>query len=76
VQIDVLDYNQRKDGQELDMFDFFDNPEDYISAFNRFSRVSDMYIAGHFYGDGVIKSQSINKGIKVKKNQTVVLETS
>jgi len=52
VQIDVLDYNQRKDGQELDMFDFFDNPEDYVSTFNRFSRVSDMYIAGHFYGDG------------------------
>lgn len=52
VQIDVLDYNKRKDGQQLDMFDFFDNPEDYESTFNRFTKVSDMFIAGHFYGDG------------------------
>ena len=52
VQIDVLDYNKRKDGQQLDMFDFFDNPQDYESTFNRFAKVSDMYIAGHFYGDG------------------------
>ena len=52
VQIDVLDYNKRKDGRQLDMFDFFDNPQDYVSTFNRFSKVSDMFIAGHFYGDG------------------------
>ncbi len=52
VQIDVLDYNTRKDGQQLDMFDFFDNPQDYDSTFKRFTKVSDMFIAGHFYGDG------------------------
>lgn len=52
VQIDVLDYNERKDGQKLDMFDFFDNPQDYRSTFKRFTKVSDMFIAGHFYGDG------------------------
>lgn len=52
VQIDVLDYNTRKDGQQLDMFDFFDNPQDYVSTFKRFTKVSDMYIAGHFYGQG------------------------
>ena len=52
VQIDVLDYNKRKDGRQLDMFDFFDNPQDYVSTFNRFTKVSDMFIAGHFYGDG------------------------
>ena len=52
VQIDVLDYNKRKDGQQLDMFDFFDNPKDYDSTFKRFTKVSDMFIAGHFYGDG------------------------
>ncbi len=52
VHIDVLDYNKRKDGQQLDMFDFFDNPQDYESTFKRFTKVSDMYIAGHFYGDG------------------------
>ena len=52
VQIDVLDYNKRKDGQLLDMFDFFDNPQDYDSTFLRFAKVSDMFIAGHFHGTG------------------------
>jgi len=52
VQIDVLDYNRRKDGQQRDMFDFFDNPLDYESTFKRFTKVSDMFIAGHFYGTG------------------------
>ena len=52
VQLDVLDYNKRKDGKQLDMYDFFDNPQDYVSTFKRFTKVSDMYIAGHFYGQG------------------------
>ena len=52
VQLDVLDYNKRKDGQQLDMFDFFDNPKDYVSTFKRFTKVSDVFIAGHFYGQG------------------------
>jgi hypothetical protein len=32
-KIDVLDYNKRKDGKVIDMFDFFDNPKDYVSDF-------------------------------------------
>lgn len=51
-KIDVLDYNKRKDGKVIDMFDFFDNPQDYVSDFMRFAKVTDLYIAGHFYGDG------------------------
>lgn len=51
TQIDVLDYNKRKDGKVIDMNDFFNNPTEYISDFMRFARVSDIYIAGHFYGD-------------------------
>ncbi len=51
-QIDVLEYNKRKDGQVLPMQDFFDHPEAYESSFMRFAKVSDLYIAGHFYGDG------------------------
>jgi alanine dehydrogenase len=49
VQIDVLDYNKRKDGQLKDMFDFFNNPEQYESNFLRFALVADMMIAGHFH---------------------------
>lgn len=52
VQIDVLDYNKRKDGKVKEMTDFFVNPTEYESTFKRFSAVSDIYIACHFYGDG------------------------
>ncbi|REE80477.1 alanine dehydrogenase [Lutibacter oceani] len=52
VQIDVLDYNSRKDGQLKDQNDFFINPTEYKSNFLRFAKVADLFIAGHFYGDG------------------------
>ncbi len=52
VQIDVLDYNKRKDGKVIDMYDFFNYPSDYEGDFLRFARVSDIYIACHFYGTG------------------------
>ena len=52
TQIDVLEYNRRKDGKVIDMYDFFDHPEDYESDFFRFARVSDLYITGHFYATG------------------------
>ncbi len=51
-QIDVLDYNKRKDGKTIDDIDFFNHPEAYESDFMRFATVTDFYIAGHFYGDG------------------------
>lgn len=50
--IDVLDYNKRKDGQILDRKDFYTHPEHYISDFMRFAKVTDYFIAGHFFGDG------------------------
>ena len=52
VQLDALDYNERIDGQHLDKFNFFENPTEYKSTFMRFAKVTDYYIAGHFYGDG------------------------
>ncbi len=52
TQIDVLEYNKRKDGKVIDMYDFFDHPEEYESDFFRFARVSDLYMAGHFYASG------------------------
>ncbi|MFL1011248.1 NAD(P)-dependent oxidoreductase [Flavisericum labens] len=52
-KIDVLDYNKRKNGEIVDdVFDFFNHPEAYDSNFMRFAKVTDFYIAGHFYGDG------------------------
>jgi alanine dehydrogenase len=51
TQIDVLDYNKRKDGRLKDKTDFYENPKDYISDFERFTKVSDIFMAGHFYGN-------------------------
>jgi alanine dehydrogenase len=52
TQIDVLDYNKRIDGQVLDNQDFYKNPQEYVSNFERFTRVADIYMAGHFHGNG------------------------
>jgi alanine dehydrogenase len=51
TQIDVLDYNKRKDAQVLDFTDFYQNPNEYISDFERFTKVSDIYISGHFHAN-------------------------
>ncbi|MGJ8659436.1 MAG: NAD(P)-dependent oxidoreductase [Cellulophaga fucicola] len=51
-QIDALEYNKRKDGERSSKQEFFDKPSEYKSNFFRFAKVTDFYIAGHFYGDG------------------------
>ena len=51
VQIDVLDYNKRTDGSKPDKLDFYKNPTNYTSDFERFTKVADIFIAGHFYGN-------------------------
>ena len=50
-KIDVLDYNKRIDGQVLTNSDFYNNPSAYVSNFMRFAKVTDYFIAGHFFGD-------------------------
>jgi alanine dehydrogenase len=53
TQIDVLDYNKRIDGKVADNNDdFYKNPQDYTSNFGRFSKVADIFLAGHFHGNG------------------------
>ena len=52
TQIDVLEYNKRLDGTVIDKLDFYQNPQDYTSNFGRFSEVADIYMAGHFHGNG------------------------
>jgi|SRR5690625_1550178 len=51
-QIHVLDYNKRKDGQKLDNQDFYQHPEEYVSDFLKYAKVTDYFIAGHFYAEG------------------------
>ncbi|WP_291127404.1 NAD(P)-dependent oxidoreductase [Flavobacterium sp. UBA7682] len=51
TQIDVLDYNKRLDGKVLDNNDFYKNPQEYTSDFERFTKVADIFMAGHFHGN-------------------------
>ncbi|MEP2936989.1 MAG: NAD(P)-dependent oxidoreductase [Gilvibacter sp.] len=50
--IDVTEYNKRNDGQLMDKYEFYEDPTDYKSDFMKYAEESDMFIAGHFYGDG------------------------
>lgn len=50
--IGVAHYNKRKDGGVFNKREFYNNPSQYESDFMKYARVSDMFITGHFYGDG------------------------
>ena len=52
VQLDVLEYNKRIDGLEKDFNDFVAHPDEYVSDFEKFTKVTDVYFAGHFYATG------------------------
>ncbi|SHJ65251.1 NAD(P)-dependent oxidoreductase [Flavobacterium haoranii] len=68
THVDVLDYNKRKDGQVLDKYDFYNNPLEYTSDFEKFSDVSDIFMAGHFYGNNapVILTREMLRSPKCK----------
>lgn len=50
--IDVQDYNSDKSGVAFNKAEFYAHPENFISNFERFAIVSDIFMAGHFYGNG------------------------
>ncbi len=68
--VDVLDYNKRKEGKVVDNFDFYNHPELYESNFFRFAKVTDFFIAGHFYGNGApaffTKEDAKNQEFKIR----------
>jgi len=70
VQLDVLDYCERVDGQQLGKPDLFIHPEAYRSTFDRFTLVADLFVAGHFYGKGApvffTREQAKAKSFKLK----------
>ncbi|GGW36946.1 NAD(P)-dependent oxidoreductase [Arenibacter certesii] len=69
-QIDASKYNKRTDGIVGSRADFFENPKEYTSNFFRFARVTDLYIAGHFYDEGapylLTKEDVRQKDFKIK----------
>jgi alanine dehydrogenase len=50
--VDVLDYNKRIEGTSSNNKHFYTHPEAYVSDFMRFAKVTDFFIAGHYYGNG------------------------
>jgi alanine dehydrogenase len=52
TMIDVQDYNCHQSGVAFNKAEFYSNPENFISNFERFTKVSDIFMAGHFYGNG------------------------
>lgn len=52
TQLDVTDYNKRKDGKEVTKQDFYVNPDKYESDFGKYAKTADIFIAGHFYANG------------------------
>ena len=49
VQLRSSDYNARRDGKVWDTPDFYQNPQEYASAFAKFSAVTDLLIAGAYW---------------------------
>ena len=70
VQIDVMDYNKRTDGQVINCKDFYTNPAAYVGNFERFTRVSEIVITGHFHAneapDILTKEMLQSKDCKIK----------
>jgi len=52
TQIDVDWYNKHKEGKPFDFQEFFTHPERFEGDFGKFTKVADMFIAGHYYGQG------------------------
>jgi alanine dehydrogenase len=50
--IDVSEYNRRIDAGEFDKEEFYEDPSHYESDFMKYAKVSDVFITGHFYGNG------------------------
>ncbi len=50
--IDVSEYNKRKDGVKFNKTEFYNDPSNYESDFMKYAKVSDMFITGHFFGNG------------------------
>lgn len=49
VHLTTMDYNTRVDGGKDSKADFYANPKEYQSDFIKYAKVSEFFIAGHYY---------------------------
>ena len=52
VQLSTEDYNQRIDSTTFNKFEFYNQPEFYMSSFMKYAKHADIFIAGHYYSEG------------------------
>lgn len=49
TQLDVTEYNAKKDGSEFSKRDFYNDGSEFKSTFDNYLRVADMYVACHYW---------------------------
>ena len=76
TQIEVADYYKRLDGAEFVKSDFYKNPTDFTSDFEKFSQVADIFMAGHFYGNNAPYILTNDMLKSAKNNLKVVADIS
>lgn len=54
THIDFLDYNKLKNAADVTKIKshFYNHPEAFESDFMKYAKVTDFFVAGHYYGDG------------------------
>lgn len=72
TQIEVGDYYNRLDGGEFVKSEFYKNPADFLSDFEKFSQSADIFIAAHFYGTNAPYILT-NEMLKSSKNKIKVV---
>ncbi|MBC8475375.1 MAG: alanine dehydrogenase [Bacteroidetes bacterium] len=49
TQLAVDEYNAKADGSSFSKRDFYNDPSDFVSTFNQYASIADMYIACHYW---------------------------
>ena len=76
TQIEVADYYKRLDGGTFVKSEFYKNPTQFTSDFEKFSQVADIFMAGHFYGNNAPYILTNDMLKSAKNNLKVVADIS
>ena len=49
TQLAVDEYNAKADGSSFSKRDFYSDPSDFVSTFNQYASIADMYVACHYW---------------------------
>jgi len=70
TQLEVTDYNRKKDGSVFSQQEFFDHPEDFDPGFAPYMQTTDLFIAGAFWDHRApvlfYREDMVQEGFKIK----------